>query len=319
MDRASGLSVWAAKARPGPGRTIEVGAAGAYEHRSNGLDKRNPRSDSTVNYRSRGAIPDSMVIRRDRLDWAVANDTDLGYVLHLFLVETDTSAGHVSPMVGHESDKYGFGAEGTRIAIDPSIDLSKRGLSPAGLAVARTLQTRGAYIGDNSGSQTALKAEQETSAQPVWDNRLREDDLEGVSWRDFVVIRSAAATPSATGADGVAVPGQPGRRQGGHDDAVPGPHPVQPLVVPPDPGLAGAEPVRVARDRVVGVHREGPRPGERARRVRADEGREPQGLPLRVGDEVLVAQRQPPLRRQPAAEPCGGPGALRPADGAGHR
>jgi hypothetical protein len=189
MDRASGLSVWAAKARPGPGRTIEVGAAGAYEHRSNGLDKRNPRSDSTVNYRSRGAIPDSMVIRRDRLDWAVANDTDLGYVLHLFLVETDTSAGHVSPMVGHESDKYGFGAEGTRIAIDPSIDLSKRGLSPAGLAVARTLQTRGAYIGDNSGSQTALKAEQETSAQPVWGNRLREDDLEGVSWRDFVVIR----------------------------------------------------------------------------------------------------------------------------------
>ena len=189
MDRANGISVWAAKARVDGPYSINVGAAGAYEHASNGLDKRNPRSDSMVNYRSRGAIPDSMVIRRDRMDWAVANDTDLGYVLHMFLVETDSSAGYVHPMVGSESGKYGFGAEGTRVAIAPSVDLTRRGLSPQGLALARTLQRRGAYIGDNSGSKTALKAEQENAAHPVWGGTLPEDVLAGITWDDFVVIR----------------------------------------------------------------------------------------------------------------------------------
>lgn len=185
MDRASGISVWAAKARRVGVHTIEVGAAGAFEHSSNGLDKRNPASNSTVNFRSRGAIPDAMVIRKDLVEWAITKNSDLGHVLHMFWVETDTAAGHVHPMVGHESKKNGFGAEGMRIRIRADVDLEGRGLSPGGLVVARTLQRFGAYLGDNSGSQTALKAEQDYGQ---WGDLLTDRALEGLTWDDFEFV-----------------------------------------------------------------------------------------------------------------------------------
>ncbi len=191
MDRCgnatmpNGLSVWGAKAVKGTGNTIQVGAAGAFQHDSNGLDRRNSRSTSSKNFRSRGAIPDSMVIRKDRLAWAIANDTDLGYVLHMFWVETDGSAGHVHPMVGQES-RSGWGPEGIRIRIKASVDLTKRGLSPGGLVVARTLQRHGAYLGDNSGSASALKAEQNYGQ---WGTLLTQDALKGLTWDDFEFVQ----------------------------------------------------------------------------------------------------------------------------------
>ena len=91
-------------------------------------------------------------------------------------------------MVGEESDKSGFGAEGERLAIDPSIDLTRRGLSPQGLVIARTLQRYGCYIGDNSGSSSALKAQQENAARPLWRRTLRADSLRRITWDDFVVL-----------------------------------------------------------------------------------------------------------------------------------
>lgn len=181
-----GLSVWAANAAAVGNNVISVSAAGVFQHDSNGLDKRNPRSDSNKNFRSRGAIPDSMVIRKDRLEWGIANDTGLGYVLHMFFVETDSSAGFVHPMVGDESDKHGFGAEGMRIRIKPGVDLGSRGLSPAGLVIARTLQTHGAYIGDNSGSGTTLKAAQDYGQ---WGDLLHRDALRGLTWDDFEFVQ----------------------------------------------------------------------------------------------------------------------------------
>lgn len=189
IDRASGWSIWFAKARLVGERTISVGSAGAFQHPSNGLDKRNPRSDSTVNFRSRGVIPDSMLIRADLMAWAVANQTDLGYVLELFWVETDTAAGFTHPMVGAESGKAGWGAEGQRVALDPALDLDTRPCTPEARVIALTLQRRGAYLGDNSGSSTAIKAEQENSARPVWGGRLAADELRGcVTWDDFVAV-----------------------------------------------------------------------------------------------------------------------------------
>jgi hypothetical protein len=167
---------------------VHVASAGLFEHASNGLDKRNPLSNSTLNFRSRGAIPDAMVIRRDLVDWGVAHGTDLGHVLHLFMVETDSSAGHRHPMVGSEAGTSGWGAEGQRIAIDPSVDLTTRGLSPEALVIARTLQRFGAYIGDNAGGPTSLKAEQENSVRDVWGGRLKADSLHGITWDDFVVL-----------------------------------------------------------------------------------------------------------------------------------
>ena len=188
VDRASGWSVWAAKAKEVGPQLIRVGAAGLFEHDSNGLDRRNPRSDSQVNYRSRGAIPDAMVIRRDLLAYAKATNGDLGHVLHMFFVETDSSAGYVHPMVGEESGKDGWGAAGERIAVAPDVDLGTRDCSPEALVIARTLQRHGAYLGDNSAQGTGLKAEQETDFTS-WRDRLSDDELEGcIDWDDFVVV-----------------------------------------------------------------------------------------------------------------------------------
>jgi hypothetical protein len=55
--------------------------------------------------------------------------------------------------------------------------------------IARTLQRRGCYIGDNSGSASALKAQQENCRRPLWRGRLKADSLHGISWDDFVVLR----------------------------------------------------------------------------------------------------------------------------------
>jgi hypothetical protein len=155
-----GMSVWAAKAAPGSGNTISVGAAGAFQHDSNGLDKRNPKSNSSKNFRSRGAIPDAMVIRDDLLSWGVATNGDLGHVLHMFWAETDSSMGFVHPMVGAEGSKSGWGAEGMRIRIKPTVNIDTRSCTPAAKVVARTLQHYGAYLGDNAGGSSGLKAQQ---------------------------------------------------------------------------------------------------------------------------------------------------------------
>jgi hypothetical protein len=187
LDRASGITIWGAGASKGAGNTIHVTAAGFFDHASNGLDTRRPESNSTENFRSRGVIPDSMVIRKDRLDWAVANNTDLGHVLEIFWPETDSSLGYRLPMVGAESSKAGWGAEGQRIGIDPSINLAARDCTPYARAIALTLQRHGAYIGDNAGSAAAFKMQQDTSAHPVWGASVTQHELSGcVSWTDFV-------------------------------------------------------------------------------------------------------------------------------------
>ena len=173
-----GFSVWGAKSVKGAGNTVQVEAAGAFQHSSNGLDRRNPLSNSNLNFRSRGVIPDSMVVREDLLAQGIANRGDLGHVLELFFLETDSAAGFASPMVGAESGKAGYGAEGQRIRIKSSVNVDARACSPAGLVVARTLQNYGAYLGDNSGSGSAIKAEQGSST-------LTQDALKCFTWDDF--------------------------------------------------------------------------------------------------------------------------------------
>jgi hypothetical protein len=167
-------------------RTITVSNAGIMWHTSNGLDGRNPASNDKRNFTSRGRILDAMVIRRDILDQAIAKDTGLGHVLHLFFVETNTADGVVSPMTGAESDKAGWGAEGERIRIRPDVDLKARGLTGAALVIARTLQENGAYLGDNSGSSTQIKASQPGAYTGT---NLATDALKGkITWADFEVV-----------------------------------------------------------------------------------------------------------------------------------
>jgi hypothetical protein len=189
MDVASGFTVMATKVACGatPNTVAVAGSSAAFFHSSNGLDGKRIESTDKRNLASRGRIPDSMVIRKDRLDWAVANGTDLGYVLEIFWPETDSSAGFRFPMTGAEGSKTGWGAEGQRISIDPAVDLSTRNCTPYAYAIALTLQRHGAYIGDNAGSGAALKMEQDSTAHPVWHGAIKQTELAGcVTWADFV-------------------------------------------------------------------------------------------------------------------------------------
>jgi hypothetical protein len=192
IDSEFGYTVQFADAVPDKStRTITVSNAGIMWHSSNGLDYRNPQSDDDRNLTSRGRILDAMVLRRDALDRAVAHGTGLGHVLHLFFVETDEAARFVHPMVGDESGKSGWGAEGERVRIAPGVDLTARGLTGACLAVARTLQENGAYLGDNSGSSTQIKASQ---AGAYLGTNLSTDCMQGkVSFDDFEAVKAGWA------------------------------------------------------------------------------------------------------------------------------
>lgn len=188
FDEVFGYTVQFADAVPNLAtHTITVSNAGIMWHGSNGLDYRNPKSNDTRNFTSRGRLPDSMVVTREELDAAVAAGTGVGKVLHLYFVETNTADGFMHPMTGAESGKAGFGAEGERLRVKPGIDLAARGLTGAALALARTLQENGTYIGDNSGSTTQLKLSQ---ASHYTGTNLTTDVFKGkLSWNDFEVVR----------------------------------------------------------------------------------------------------------------------------------
>lgn len=191
VDPIFGYSMFCADVVLDPAtRTITVSASAVFYHASNGLDGRNPRSNDKRNWASRGRIPDAMAIRPDLLKAAISAGTGLGHVLHMFLCETLTSEGHVHPMVGSEGAKSGWGAEGDRVAIRSSVDLRARGLTDAALAIARTLQTHGAYSGDNSGSATMLKGVQTTSTyNPYAGTNMNIACLKALTWDDFVVLK----------------------------------------------------------------------------------------------------------------------------------
>ncbi|MCK6549744.1 hypothetical protein L6R52_28160, partial [Myxococcota bacterium] len=74
---------------------------------------------------------------------------------------------------------------GGRIQLDPSIDVTTLGLSPAGVVIARALQEYGAYVGDGNGS-VALYADASPAARAVWSSGvLRSNDL-----RTLINLRS---------------------------------------------------------------------------------------------------------------------------------
>jgi hypothetical protein len=189
IDTAFGFTLQFADAVPDLAtRTITVSNAGIMWHSSNGLDYRNPRSNDNRNFTSRGRILDAMVVTREDLDRAVANGTGVGHVVQWYFVETLSTDGAVHPMVGAEGSKYGWGAEGERLRIKPSVDLKARGLTGHALALARTMQEHGAYLGDNSGSTTQIKLSQAAKYQGT---NLTTDVFKGkLSWTDFEVVKA---------------------------------------------------------------------------------------------------------------------------------
>ncbi|WP_238391948.1 MULTISPECIES: glycosyltransferase family 4 protein [unclassified Mycolicibacterium] len=87
--------------------------------------------------------------------------------------------------------------EGTRLQLDPAIDLDTLKLTPAESIVARALQRYGAYIVDVSGAPLSISFERDNAAAPgtvgeayraaglAWDY----DKLSGIPWKSLRVIK----------------------------------------------------------------------------------------------------------------------------------
>lgn len=189
IDEVFGYSTFFADVVPNfANRTFNVSNAACFWHGSNGLDADNPLSNDKRNFNSRGRIPDSMCIPGAEIKAAAAAKTDLGRVLQMFFVETKTTEGHIHPMVGQENKKVGWGAEGTRLRLKPTIDYAARGAKGEQLSVLWTLQRHGCYIGDNSGSSSRLKGEQASSSyQPYAGTNITPDCLSVAPWPDWEV------------------------------------------------------------------------------------------------------------------------------------
>jgi len=70
-------------------------------------------------------------------------------------------AGHVWPAIAHDTNSGYAGSipMGARLAIPRSVDVTKLGLTPRGLAIARALQDYGVIIGDRGGEGMTIVAE----------------------------------------------------------------------------------------------------------------------------------------------------------------
>jgi hypothetical protein len=73
--------------------------------------------------------------------------------------------------------------EGTRLQLDPALDLETLALTPAGMVVARALQRYGAYVGDNAGG-FALYAQN----TPAWGDTFAGAPLGRLDVRMFRVL-----------------------------------------------------------------------------------------------------------------------------------
>ncbi len=74
------------------------------------------------------------------------------------------------PASTNSSDGATYGIPcGGRIQFDPSIDVTKLGLSPAGVTIMRALQQYGAYVGDYSGA-LSMYADNSPAARAYWDS-----------------------------------------------------------------------------------------------------------------------------------------------------
>jgi hypothetical protein len=132
------------------------GASVTYLH-SNGLDVGTGRSNNPHDTGThRGNNGADSVVRWD--------EVQAGAIDHVLKVSSgpELSTRWVFPMTGSDGrapgDDPAVPPEGLRLRIKPSVDLSKLGLHPQALVIAKALQTYGMYLGD-SGGATALKLE----------------------------------------------------------------------------------------------------------------------------------------------------------------
>lgn len=159
-----------------------VGSTDRYIVSSNGLGPDVAGHDDDRNFGHRGVPASARVVRVD--------EVRAGRIDHrLECYWWATAPVHHWPLSGHETGKGGLVPEGMVIRIQPSADLTRRGLSPAALVIAGALQDYGCLIGDNSGSGNRLKLERDESA---WrELGLTHDALAAIPWDDWEFVAAA--------------------------------------------------------------------------------------------------------------------------------
>lgn len=186
-DTQKGLvyGLWKASYDAALDRWSACGGA-VYYLNSNGLDHEAAGSDEPRNNGHRGLPPSTYAVLFD--------DIRHGAINHVLKISVNhTGCAFVFPMVGDECGTTAALAppEGTRVRIKPSVDLSRLGLSPAAMVIARALQRYGAVIGDQSGGPATLKVENTTAEGrgQLWTGILNADSLHAIPLDAFEVIR----------------------------------------------------------------------------------------------------------------------------------
>jgi len=186
VQRGVVYALWHAQYDPATGHWSSCGGT-AYYLDSNGLDGRLAQSDQPANTGHRGLPPPTYAVRWDEIQ--------AGHIDHLLRINVNTTGcAHVFPMTGDECGTRDPGAppEGTRIRIDPSIDLSTLHLSHAALIVAQALQRYGAIIGDQTGGSATIQVEGVVLERRgwLWKGVLGPNALRKLPFSDFQVIQA---------------------------------------------------------------------------------------------------------------------------------
>ena len=163
-----------------------AGGGSYYYLSSNGLHGSLAESNNRRNSGHRGNPPSLHAVRWDELQ--------SGSINHMLKIAVNTAhQDHVWPMTGSDGDSTNPSAppQGARLRIKPSVDLSKLGLSPPALVIARALQDYGAVVGDSSGGPAALKVENTVLEGRgwLWNGVLSANSLQSIPFEMFEVVK----------------------------------------------------------------------------------------------------------------------------------
>ncbi|HYN36257.1 MAG TPA: hypothetical protein VEV82_04705, partial [Actinomycetota bacterium] len=163
-----------------------AGGGSYYYLASNGLHGSLTDSNDRRNSGHRGNPPSLHAVRWDELQ--------SGSINHMLKIAVNTAnQDHVWPMVGSDGDSTNPSSppQGARLRIKPSVDLSKLGLSPPALVIARALQDYGAIVGDSSGGPAALKVENTVLEGRgwLWNGVLSANSLQAIPFEMFEVVK----------------------------------------------------------------------------------------------------------------------------------
>lgn len=151
---------------------------------SNGLAADVAGADDPQNTGSHRGLNGAVVAARH-------DEVQSGSVDHVLKIATVTAADqYLWPMSGTDGTGVGPGVpvQGMRLRIRPDVDLSRLGLHPEALVIARTLQEYGAIVGDSTSYRVELKLE-DTVAEgrgQLW--RLDQHSLCAVPIEAFEVV-----------------------------------------------------------------------------------------------------------------------------------